>query len=155
MTVRRLVLQRHPTPGGVMIPIYHDYNTWNLGYVPKMCYATTMAPGTSKDVILHQRRTAYLTAITGNVILLYADPNVDTVHRVYMNIEDTEEGKDTTWVTMVEPNTAISLVNTSNKSIAVIVNLPSPAWHPDDEDTTKFKGWQEYFSWRKLNSTVT
>jgi hypothetical protein len=146
--VRQLILRRHKTPEGIMMPIYHDYNMWFQGHIPKMCYVTTMAPGSSKDIILHQRRTACLTAVTGNVVLFYADQDADIVRRISMNIENNDDDKGTTCATMVPPNTAISLTNMSDKTTAIIINLPSPAWRPNDEDTTKFKGWQEYFSWR-------
>lgn len=146
MTVEQLILKRHKTPEGIMMPIYHDYNAWFKGHIPKMCYVTTLVPGSSKGVILHQRRTACMTAVTGNVELFYADNDDDVIRRVNLNIEENNE--DTSFVTIVHPNTAISLANTSDKTTAIIINLPSPAWHPDDEDTMKFKGWQEYFAWR-------
>jgi len=39
------------------------------------------------------------------------------------------------------------MVNFSCSDTATIINLPSPAWHPDDKDTYKFENWDVFFDY--------
>ena len=153
MQVKLTPLEEITTTEGSMFPIYRDWDEWHDGHVPKMAYITTMKAGTSKGPILHHKRTAYITAVTGDVLLevyvggRYRDP-VDS--KEYPEINKFKlRANGRSLVAMIPPGAAISLHNQSNET-ATIINLPSPAWHPDDPDTEKFGSWEEYFE--KVNT---
>lgn len=135
-------LQVFSTPEGTMIPIYHDWDDWNEGYIPQMAYVTTMQPSTSKGPILHERRTAYLTAVSGTVELEYIENGV-------MNSMHLKDG--IIKAVIIPPGVPIKLINHSLSETAIVINLPRPAWKPDDQDTIKFVDWNEYDVWCKEN----
>lgn len=127
------------TSEGTLFPIYRNWDAWHHGHEPKMVYATTILPGVRKDIILHERRTAMITAIQGNVKLRCRLPNSHLIYEVWLRNEDTEESN----VVKIEPGIPIELINDS-KNTAIVINAPNPSWHPDDPDTIKFKTWEEY-----------
>lgn len=136
------------TPDGELFPVYRDWDEWHNGYVPKMAYISIMRPETKKGVILHKKRTAYITAISGNIILEYA--NNKTLIQTILS----DEIKNDHWIIKIPPNVPIMLYNKSINSQAIILNLPSPAWHPDDQDTYKFNDWASYFESEKNNESI-
>ena len=140
MKIKRI--QKIKTSDGNMIPIFRDWDfDINEGHVPKMVYATTLSPNIVKDIILHQRRSSYMTCIQGSVKIEYIIEN--EIREVFLNSE-----ADDNWIDLIlfSPNIPIKIENTSDKT-AIIINCPSPSWHPDDQDTIKFKNWSEYRRW--------
>lgn len=131
-------LQFIETSEGTMFPIYRNWDEWHGGHEPKMVYATTILPGVKKDIILHERRTALLTAIQGDVLLRYKLPGQTCINSVWLRNEHLKCSN----VVKIDPDIPIELTNGSDIT-AVVINAPSPAWHPDDIDTKKFKTWQE------------
>jgi hypothetical protein len=135
-------IQKIKTSDGQMIPIFRDWDVeTNEGHLPKMVYATTLLPGIKKDIILHQKRSSYMTCIQGSVKIEYMqDQQINDV------VLDAECDDD--WIDLVlfSPNIPIQIENTSEET-AIIINCPSPSWHPDDQDTIKFKNWSEFRQW--------
>ena len=129
------------TGEGSLFPIYKNWESWHDGYIPKMVYATTLNPGISKGPILHERREGFMTAISGNVV-------VDCM--VYGKIERyvlrDSEGLSALKIPAGTPNL---IRNLSQDESAILINLPTPSWHPDDEDTIKFKNWEDYHNWNE------
>lgn len=135
-------IQKIKTVDGHMIPIYRDWDhSTNEGHKPQMVYATAVDPKIRKDIILHQKRTSYMTCIQGIVkIDLMKDDVISTV------LLDAEKDNEINMV-IIEPGIPIQIENLGeNRSI--IINCPSPAWHPDDQDTLKFKDWREFKEWK-------
>lgn len=135
------------TGEGEMFPIYRNWDTWHGDHVPKMAYVTTMKPWSKKGTILHKKRTAYLTATSGKVMLTWCPEgvsNLNGLQRVSLIELDAEQFR----IVMIPPGIAISLENFSD-NVATILNLPTPSWHPDDEDTYKFTSWTDYFEQMK------
>jgi len=133
--IKVIPLQEFTTGEGSMFPIYRDWDPVHEGYVPKMVYATTMNPGTTKGPILHLQRDEFVTAISGQVDVEFLIGGVTKVYTLR-----NEEGSN---ILKISAGIAKRFINRSN-DIAVIVNLPSKSWHPDNEDTFKFKNWKEY-----------
>lgn len=127
------------TSEGTLYPIYRDWDTWHEGHFPKMVYATSILPGVRKDIILHKRRTSLITAISGDVMLRYKLSEQSDVNCVWLRNEHTQR----VHVVKIAAGIPIELTNSST-SIAVVINAPTPSWHPDDPDTVKFKTWEEY-----------
>ena len=48
---------------------------------------------------------------------------------------------------LISPNIPIQLENLTDET-AIIINCPSPSWHPDDQDTIKFKSWSDFKQWK-------
>ena len=122
-----------------MVPVYRDWDTTiNEGHVPKMVYTTYLHPGVEKDIILHKKRKTYITCIYGNVkVTTYEEGKMQTS---ILNFSKAENLLD---LLIIEPNIPIKIDNLSDH-MSILLNCPTPSWHPDDEDTYKFKSWEEY-----------
>jgi predicted O-methyltransferase YrrM/uncharacterized RmlC-like cupin family protein len=132
--IRIYDLECHSTPEGSMFPIYRDWDNFHEGYVPEMVYASTMAPDTEKGPILHRKRREYITAISGEVQMEYYEHG--NLHRVPLRNKD-----GVSKIVTIPPGVPKKLINVDRNSEAVIINLPSPAWRPEDQDTEKFTSW--------------
>ena len=146
MSVTTQPLEQHQTPDGIMYPIYRSWDAWHGDHLPLMVYATTINPKVIKDVILHERRTSLLTAITGEVRLTYrhgfSTPRTIQLRRSHHSL-----------VVKVPPNVPIQLENVSLNETAIVINTPTPAWHPDDPDTIKFKCWNDYETYMRSHES--
>lgn len=138
-------IQKIKTPDGHMIPIYRNWDSEiNEGHEPKMIYATTIGPGIEKDIILHERRVAYMTCIQGDVELeAYVEDTIKT-----FLLSSKEDSNNTIDLVIIPANVPIKLSN-RGQQLAVVINCPSPSWHPDNPDTIKFKNWSEFKTWKK------
>ena len=136
-------IQKISTPDGNMVPIFRDWDfDTNLGHKPKMVYATSLDPGIEKDIILHERRTAYITCIqsAARVDALLTGK----IHEIEL---DFENSNDQINLLLIPSNVPIKIYNVS-KNTSILINCPNPSWHPDDPDTIKFKDWSEYKKWQ-------
>jgi mannose-6-phosphate isomerase-like protein (cupin superfamily) len=96
-----------------------------------MVYATTINPLTTKGPILHERRRGLITAIQGDVTLVTKEHSYEM------------RRNGVSFVIEIPANTPFSLINSDPMLPAIIINCPDKAWHPDDEDTIKFDGWDD------------
>jgi dTDP-4-dehydrorhamnose 3,5-epimerase-like enzyme len=126
------------TPDGVLTPVYKDWEDWHEGYDVQMVYTTSINPGVSKGPILHRRRKGLISCIIGDVSVICL---FDGILETY-NLSSNEKK----FILFIPENTPNMIVNNSKTNEAIIMNLPNRAWHPDDEDTIKFKNWDEYKS---------
>lgn len=135
-------MEEFNTPDGTLFPFYRDWDPWHNGHVPKMVYVSVMKPLCEKDIILHNKRTSYITSINGDVIITY---------------RSSEQKEETIWlrssgqsqIALIKPGIPIKVKNLSSES-ATVINACSPAWHPDDPDTIKFKTWDDYDNYRNI-----
>ena len=111
---------------GFLIPIINvhenfvDENQW-----PKQIYCTTVAPNEVKGPHLHKKRWGLFTCIRGNIKI---------VIRRDGQYEEFFSGEDYDFATIQVPaGLANALVNIGNCD-AYVLNMPSPAWHIDDQD---------------------
>ena len=138
-------IQKIKTPDGCMIPIYRNWdNETNEGHEPKMVYATMIMSKTEKDIILHERRIAYMTCIQGVVELETHIEN--TIKTTLLSSKEAVNGMID--LVIIPANIPIKLSNHGDET-AIIINCPSPSWHPNDPDTIKFKNWSEFKKWKK------
>lgn len=128
------------TKDGYMIPIFRDWDVeLHEGHQPKMVYATTLNPRVKKDIILHKKRTSYLCCIDG-IVELELLINGQIHRRV---LDSASDEQDNIELVIIQPNVPFRLTNYSEDQVAILINCPSPAWHPDDEDTIKFVDWSQ------------
>ena len=125
-----------------MIPVYRDWDEeTNEKYIPKMVYTTILNPNVEKDIILHKNRKAYMTCVSGNVLV---EALVENKIKSYSLKFDEEV--DFINLLIIENNIPIKIKNLSNLQ-SIVLNCPTPAWHPEDQDTFKFKTWDDYRKW--------
>lgn len=129
------------TPDGLLLPIYRDWDMWHGYYIPKMMYASIMQPRTGKGVILHKERQAFITAISGDVMLGYSDGKSKNVKRIMLK----RSCSNCCLIAKIRQGVAFSL-NNNSFDCATVINLPEPAWKPSYEDTFKFSTWHDYFA---------
>jgi dTDP-4-dehydrorhamnose 3,5-epimerase-like enzyme len=123
------------TPDGVLTPIYKEWEDWHKGYSIKMAYTTSLRPAVVKGPILHERRGGMISCVYGDV----------TVECMYDNkiVEYNLGNKEKRYVLLIPAGTPNRIINNSSEDNALILNLPNKAWHPKDEDTIKFKSWDD------------
>lgn len=125
---------------GVFLPIWRS---WDSKYIinPEMVYYTTLLPKESKGPHLHKKRTGYITCLSGKVvaILKYDD--------IYEEIILSAKKPKTIEVL---PGVGLLTINLNN-SIASLLNICAPAWHPDKPDNFQadfsnydIKKWEKY-----------
>lgn len=133
-------LEKIETNEGQLWPLYRDWDEWHHGYHPKMAYVTTIGPGQKKGPILHKERKYYITALSGNLVLTCF------LHETFQHYPLCDE-KGRSKIALIPEGVPIVLENFSKTDVATIINLPSKAWHPDNQDTYKFNSWAEYLEW--------
>lgn len=111
---------------GFLIPIINIYDQFvKEEQWPKQIYCTTVAPNEVKGPHLHKKRWGLFTCIKGNVKI---------VTRTNGHYEDNFTGEDYDYATVQVPaGIPNALVNIGDID-AYIINMPSPAWHIDDQD---------------------
>lgn len=122
-----------------MVPAYRDWDIdINEGHIPKMVYATYLNPGVKKDIILHKKRRTYITCIYGKVNVTTYE-NGEKKSKI-LNFLDAENFLD---LLIIDPGIPLKIDNMS-EGLSILLNCPTPSWHPADEDTYKFKSWKDY-----------
>ena len=127
--------QKHPkivtrnaddSSNGFLVPIYNIHDGFlSPGAEPKRVYLTVCAVGTIKGPHLHIKRRGLFPCIQGNIRIIV---RIDTAYEEYFS------GEDYDFSTIeVPPGMPAALQNISNKP-AHILNMPSPAWHSDNQD---------------------
>ncbi len=122
-------------PNGYLVPIYNVHDRLpggeSDGAEPQQVYCTAIAPHAIKGPHLHHVRTGRFTCLHGNVRLVVKTP---------AGYDEYFSGQDHDYLTVeVPPGVAVALQNLGG-SDALVLNMPSPAWHPDmhDEHTADF-----------------
>ena len=108
---------------GIFLPLWRN---WDSKYLisPEMVYYTTLNARDIKGPHLHKERTGYLTCLTGKVVcILKYDDFYEEI------IIDSKEPK----TIEVLPGVGLLTVNLE-KAISSLLNICSPAWHPDKPD---------------------
>ena len=140
MSYKIIKLEKIQTKEGYMFPIYRNWDSSHNNHIPKMVYATTINNKVEKDIILHKHRTTFLTCIKGEVSMELLVDN--EIIEIILNGPDFESPN----ILLLEPDIPFKIKNNSNDE-AVLINCPSPSWHPEKQDTFKFKSWEEYKNW--------
>ena len=92
-------------------------------------------PSGYTEPILHKKRRGLMTAITGHVIVKCLVDNKIVSYELFSNDIDPK-------ALLIPAGIQNMIENISENETATIINLPDTAWHPQDQDTYKFKEWQ-------------
>jgi dTDP-4-dehydrorhamnose 3,5-epimerase-like enzyme len=111
---------------GFLVPIFNVHD----GFVaeaqhPKQVYLTVVAPRAVKGPHLHLKRWGLFTCVRGNVRIVIRRPEG------YENVYSGEAHRFAT--IQVPAGIPSALVNIGDDE-AYVLNMPSPAWHKDDQD---------------------
>jgi dTDP-4-dehydrorhamnose 3,5-epimerase len=131
----KIVEQKHPRivtknrlgrPNGFLVPIFnvHDGVIKEEQY-PQQVYLTVASPREVKGPHLHMKRWQLYTCIKGNVKIV---TKVDEKYQEYFS------GEDYDYATIQVPAGIPSAIVNDGEIDAYIINMPSPAWHVDDQD---------------------
>ena len=115
---------------GYVIPIW---NVLENDYRPDQVYLTAVAPRSVKGPHLHKVRTGRFTCITGNVTI---------VTRIEGRYREDTIGEDHEYATIIVPTgVPAAIYNHSTEKTALVLNMPTPAWSPDNVDEWPVDDW--------------
>jgi dTDP-4-dehydrorhamnose 3,5-epimerase len=129
------LVQRHPRiitknkegrPTGWLVPIFnvHDGMIGPQQH-PQQVYLTVIAPGEIKGPHLHLKRWGLFTCIRGNAKIVVRTEN---------GYEEYSTGEDYEYATIQVPAGVPAALQNIGPGEAYMLNMPSPAWHIDDQD---------------------
>lgn len=120
---------------GYLIPLWSSLYRPDLR--PDQVYATVIAPGARKGPHLHMKRRGVFYCIEGSVMVRYKPiPGTEQYYTAVL-----QPGSDPV---VIPPGWAAALYNMSYHGFAFVINMPSPAWDPDDRDEHKVEDWKDH-----------
>jgi dTDP-4-dehydrorhamnose 3,5-epimerase len=133
LRTRTIETQRHHSRNdkgeinGYVVSLYKDWEKL-FRAEPKQVYLNCCLPGERKGPHLHMKRWDYFTAIRGatRFVLKYGPGDYEEID---VSVQDGLGIR----IVEVPPAVACLIVNIG-KTEAWILNMPNPAWHPDDQD---------------------
>ena len=114
-------------PNGFLVPIWNSLDGPQVDQV----YLTVIDPFQSKGPHLHMKRRGLFKVVYGLVRLVIRNES-----GVYVS---TEMGVETDPIPVM-PGIPAALYNLM-PTHAYVLNMPSPAWRPDDQDEHEVKNW--------------
>lgn len=129
--MRRIVTSSaNGTPNGWVLPIWNErYQDWR----PSQVYITAIAPGARKGPHLHAKRCGRFVCIRGTVKVRTREADGAYTSRY------TSEAVPR--LIEVPAGVPAELVNVGDVE-ALVLNMPTPAWHEDDQDEVPVEGWE-------------
>lgn len=111
---------------GFLVPILNTHE----GFVdpeqwPQQAYLTVAKVGEVKGPHLHKKRWGLFTCIKGNIRIVLRNNGV---------YEEYFSGEDHDFATIQVPAGVPGALQNIGQVDAYVLNLPSPAWHVDDQD---------------------
>lgn len=143
-----ILVQHHPKiitknkevqPNGWLVPIFNVHDGLiKTAQHPQQVYLTVIAPREIKGPHLHLKRWGLFTCIRGNAKIVVRTEN---------GYEEYLTGKDYEFVTIQVPAGVPAALQNIGDEDAYMLNMPSPAWHIDDQDEhiVSFDGYT--FTW--------
>lgn len=111
---------------GFLVPLFNAHDGWVApGQHPRQVYLTVVTPGKVKGPHLHLKRWGLFACIKGNGQVVV---RTDAGYAEYLTGEDHEFA-----LIQVPPGVPAALQNVGDTD-AYFLNMPSPAWQPDDQD---------------------
>lgn len=110
---------------GYIIPLWKDWEEI-LSKEPKQAYVNVCYPGQIKGPHLHMQRWQQYACISGKgrIVVKYGSGDYEEI-----NIDADKEP----CVVVVPAGIASAVKNTGTVNF-ILVNMPNPAWHPDNQD---------------------
>ncbi len=144
----QVLVQKHPKivtknkearPNGWLVPIFnvHDRFISNAQH-PQQAYLTVIAPREVKGPHLHMKRWGLFTCIIGNAKI---------VVRTESGYEEYLTGEDYEFATIQIPAGVPAALQNIGAKEAYMLNMPSPAWHIDDQDEHPVSFDDYTFTW--------
>lgn len=124
---------------GWLVPIVNVHDNFpDPAQWPKQVYVTVVSPGKVKGPHLHMKRWGLFTCIAGNVKIVI---KTDGGYEEYFT------GVDHQFRTIQVPAGVPAALQNVGDVDAYILNMPSPAWHVDDQDEhpVTFDGYEFKF----------
>jgi mannose-6-phosphate isomerase-like protein (cupin superfamily) len=116
-------------PNGWLLPLWNVNERTDLR--PDQVYLTVVASGCSKGPHLHKKREQRYYVIKGDCEVITRDPVTGEYAMRYMWPGDVE----------VVPAGVPSQLRNKGIGEAWLINMPSPAWSPDDQDEWPVENW--------------
>lgn len=111
---------------GFLVPIVNAHEPFpDAAHWPKQVYVTVVAPGKVKGPHLHMKRWGLFTCIVGNAKIVVKGED---------GYEEYLTGVDHQYRTIQVPAGVPAALQNIGDTDAYILNMPSPAWHVDDQD---------------------
>jgi len=121
------------SPNGFLVPIYNRYEGFLAeAQRPEQVYLTVCRPGARKGPHLHRKRWGYFTCIRGNVRI---------VARLADGYAVEHTGEAHGFLTVEVPAGVPAMIENVGDVEAYVINTPSPAWRPDDQDDHEVTDW--------------
>lgn len=113
-------------PNGWLVPIFNVHDgVVSPEQFPRQVYLTVVSPGAVKGPHLHMKRWGLFTCIRGDIKI---------VVRRGREYEEYFTGENHSFATVQVPAGMPAALQNIGKEEAYVLNMPSPAWHPDDLD---------------------
>lgn len=130
---------REGRSNGWLVPIFnvHDGIIDESQY-PRQVYLTVIAPGEVKGPHLHLKRWGLFTCIRGNAKVIV---------RTEKGYEEYLTGEDNEFATIQVPAGVPAALQNIGATDAYMLNMPSPAWHIDDQDEHPISFDNYTFAW--------
>ena len=120
---------------GYLIPLW---NCHEQDWRPDQVYVTVVEPACSKGPHLHKKRFGRFVCITGNVEIITRrakHPETNGLYQRHLSGEDHDYA-------LIEVPAGVPAEICNIDSIpAVVLNMPTPAWRPDDQDEWPVEDW--------------
>jgi dTDP-4-dehydrorhamnose 3,5-epimerase-like enzyme len=134
--MRRETRDINGNPNGYIVTLW---NVHEQEWKPDQVYLTVVNPGCAKGPHLHGKRCGRFICIKGNVDLIKQYKENDQTHYIY---DRTGEDYDYRLIE-VPAGVAAELRNTGNEP-ALVINMPTPAWRPEDQDELPIDDWDPF-----------
>lgn len=117
---------------GWLLPIW---NATESDYRPDQLYLTVVNPGCVKGPHLHLKRAGRFVCVKGNVKIVTRTLDAYTEH---FTGDEVTNGFQ---VVSVPPGVAAAIYNVGDVP-AYVLNMPTPAWTPEDQDDNPVIDWE-------------
>jgi dTDP-4-dehydrorhamnose 3,5-epimerase-like enzyme len=118
---------------GFLVPLYNFHEGFlSAERRPEQVYLTVCRPGARKGPHLHMKRWGYFTCVRGNVRI---------VARLADGYDAAYTGVDHAFQTVEVPAGVPATIENVGTEDAYVLNTPSPAWRPDDQDDHPVTEW--------------
>ena len=124
---------------GFLIPIYNINDGFiTNGNEPQQVYLTVCDVGQIKGPHLHKKRWGYFTCIRGDIRIIVRNRN---------SYEEYFSGENHEFATVeIPPGIPAAIQNIADEP-SYVINIPSPAWHIDDQDEHQCEFDKSVFVW--------
>ncbi|MDD5596477.1 MAG: WxcM-like domain-containing protein [Victivallaceae bacterium] len=123
---------------GFLIPIFNIHDNFiDPAHMPKQVYLTVVSPKMVKGPHLHKKRRGLFSCIRGNI---------KVVVQINGKYEEYFSGENYNFASIEVPAGVPAALQNIGDIDAYVLNMPSPAWHIDDQDEHPVDNWNYEFN---------